>query len=652
MTYDRVIENMYNRGFHFLPIDASDKKPGICEGQMIGVTSATRDKAQIALWIANGLRLGCAGGEIEVESPIRKYLVIIDADVKKENGLKTLEELEKEYGALPKTFTITSPSGGKHFYYLCEKRIGSTSDAFRVKFGQPSGIDIKGRNGYVVCPPSEGYTIDDDRGLATLPVDWAMLLDSTVGSYQSLLKREDTWSLPPSPVIPQFNKLKSVRQALEDFGYEKVSRNYYRHPFGATTNQNVIICSKTGLLAQGGEEVSFHYGAHDKINDRRPHDAFDIYRLLKYDGDMNKAIDCIGRELGVNPDETDQKANYMYWADEVTPMGKLELIDRHIKSQDICILAGFSETYKTFWAMDVCFSLATGLPFLNHFPVRQGGFDTVMVLTESRADFQDRREAWLKYRSEESGEDIDELRKKLNRVLAYFHSYDVQSDESLEKFEKAKHQHMLRTGRKVFRPVLWVIDHFSNNFNGDENSNGSVAPYLRELGKKAYSENVAIMMLHHPPKGGEAKARGASCLINNVPVVYSFERQDKKDRKSPVQVNQEKCSYYNAFESYCLTPHTYDLGLDSSRVVPQSRIGLTLSVDFGSTKQKQTKKEQKKSALLDKLSTEYAMSTEQVAKVMGISPTTAQRQLEFLVEDDRVEMEKTGKKMLWRKLEE
>lgn len=67
--------------------------------------------AQIAAW--------------EAELPGRNYAVVpglsltfVDVDVRDEKGgQQSLDLLELQYGALPKTFTVRTPSGGLHYYF-------------------------------------------------------------------------------------------------------------------------------------------------------------------------------------------------------------------------------------------------------------------------------------------------------------------------------------------------------------------------------------------------------------------------------------------------------------------------------------------------------------------------------------------------------
>lgn len=73
--------------------------------------------------------------------------IVLDVDVKNGNGFESLKGFE-----LPETFTVTTRSGGKHYYF---KR----PDMKEVYTGQHilPNVDVRGDLGYVVCPFFEGY---------------------------------------------------------------------------------------------------------------------------------------------------------------------------------------------------------------------------------------------------------------------------------------------------------------------------------------------------------------------------------------------------------------------------------------------------------------------------------------------------------------
>jgi len=74
-------------------------------------------------------------------------LIVVDIDPRN-GGNGSLEELQKEIGRLPDTVTVLTGGGGKHLYFQTD---------FEVKSGSSilgAGIDIKGKHGFVIAPPS------------------------------------------------------------------------------------------------------------------------------------------------------------------------------------------------------------------------------------------------------------------------------------------------------------------------------------------------------------------------------------------------------------------------------------------------------------------------------------------------------------------
>lgn len=78
-------------------------------------------------------------------------LLVLDVDVghgSGYDGLKTLNELEAEYGKLPQTWVCQTGGGGLHYYFRC------SDPCLTVGANALPGLDFRGRGGYVVCPPS------------------------------------------------------------------------------------------------------------------------------------------------------------------------------------------------------------------------------------------------------------------------------------------------------------------------------------------------------------------------------------------------------------------------------------------------------------------------------------------------------------------
>ncbi len=131
-------------------------------------------------------------------------LLVIDLDTAKNgqpSGAETLAELEQEHGQhLPATWTVGTPSGGRHLYYRQPNRhrlLGNT--AGRVG----PGIDTRGTGGYVVAPPSQlskgTYWVVDDNPPAPLPHWFSKLLTTPARPHSTPRPARRTGRGPRQP---------------------------------------------------------------------------------------------------------------------------------------------------------------------------------------------------------------------------------------------------------------------------------------------------------------------------------------------------------------------------------------------------------------------------------------------------------------------
>lgn len=130
-----------------------------------GLNDATNDTETVAQWWSRwpdamiGVRTGPESG-----------LWVLDVDVDEEkgvNGFPALAELEAAYGALPMTVRSRTPRGGMHYWLRWSE--GVRNSASKVA----PGIDLRGRGGYVIVPPSaradrRSYTWEDPPALFEL----------------------------------------------------------------------------------------------------------------------------------------------------------------------------------------------------------------------------------------------------------------------------------------------------------------------------------------------------------------------------------------------------------------------------------------------------------------------------------------------------
>lgn len=135
-----------------------DKQP-IVEG---GFHSATTDKKVIGGWPwdeANGIAAAIPEGTF-----------VVDID-KQHNGFSTIETLKDAGLSFPATRVHGTQSGGIHRFY---KIPDGHPDDVRLKGKLGPGVDIKvSGKGYIVYPPTYGYSVNSDTDIADAP-DWMM----------------------------------------------------------------------------------------------------------------------------------------------------------------------------------------------------------------------------------------------------------------------------------------------------------------------------------------------------------------------------------------------------------------------------------------------------------------------------------------------
>lgn len=102
---------------------------------------------------------------------------VLDVDPQN-GGMQALNGLVQAYGKLPETYVVRTPSGGLHYYFLLPEDFEPRNAQHgRVAGRLPVGIDVRGRGGQVVAPPSVrpdgSYVLLNDFPLSPAP-EWLL----------------------------------------------------------------------------------------------------------------------------------------------------------------------------------------------------------------------------------------------------------------------------------------------------------------------------------------------------------------------------------------------------------------------------------------------------------------------------------------------
>ena len=167
-----------SRGFHVFPCIPGAKQPAISGN----IEAATTNAAQVEAWWTErpDANIGCVPG--------KSGHFVLDVDVKGD-GFATLEALERQHALLPAGLSISTPSGGAHYWFR-----GEAATTAR-KLGP--GLDTRGAAGYVLLPGSVldtggHYTLVDNDPPPPAPAWLSTALRATERHETTCAPEEDS----------------------------------------------------------------------------------------------------------------------------------------------------------------------------------------------------------------------------------------------------------------------------------------------------------------------------------------------------------------------------------------------------------------------------------------------------------------------------
>jgi hypothetical protein len=184
MSFLESALKLAGEGFHVFPLVPGSKLPAIDDFP----ERATRDPSQIHRWWTDpvmgleqpyniGISTSRYGGPVNRNGDC-EALVVVDIDNKGEkHGDQTIFALELEGKEFPETYTVETPSGGRHLYYRVEHPLRQGTDVLG------SGVDVRSRGGLVVGQGSEvqqGLYVDNGNPVVPAPAWLVVELQDTV----------------------------------------------------------------------------------------------------------------------------------------------------------------------------------------------------------------------------------------------------------------------------------------------------------------------------------------------------------------------------------------------------------------------------------------------------------------------------------------
>lgn len=190
-----------------------------------------------------------------------------------------------------------------------------------------------------------------------------------------------------------------------------------------------------------------------------------------------------------------------------------------IEASTAVALYGPPGAAKSFYALDVACSVATGQPFHGR-EVLAGA--VIYVAGEGFNGIARRIEAWSEHND----------RRPKNLYISN-KSLDLFSPSAAERLEDEIERVVSETG---VTPRLIVVDTLARNFNGDENSATDINQFMNNLDEIRFLWGSTVLVVHHTGKDSTRGMRGSTAIPGAVDAAYEFTR----NRDGAIQVRNEK----------------------------------------------------------------------------------------------------------------
>lgn len=487
------------RGFRVFPLIPDTGNPAIERWPEL----ATTDPAVIANWW--GTLWPDANVGVETTG-----LLVVDVDVKNgKPGPESLDMLRLEHGDLPATYTQRTPSGGQHLVMRAPAGVDLRNSASKLG----PGLDVRSWHGFIVGAGStkagKPYTADDpDAPIANAP-QWLVELCRASGPSATTERQRGE----PAAELDTPASIRRVTEYLSNFAEPAIEGaggdgTAYRtacrvRDLGASESQALAL-----MLERWNERCAPPWDPDDLAVKVRNAYAYAENRAAS----ATAAADFAGapipappaRPAGGEPDifalpaMPQRPPLYFTMARDVHPrFDQRALVQELLDHTAMSVVYGASNSGKTFYAMGLGWSVATGRDFLGR-PVEQRG--VVYVAAEAGRSAEKR---------------IAALRKHSGIADPPFALVPCAVDLLRPNGDTRALIDLIGQAQAAMgRPVgLVIIDTLSRALaGGNENAPDDMGALVRHLDQIRVATGAHVLVVHHSGKNQAAGARGHSLL--------------------------------------------------------------------------------------------------------------------------------------------
>jgi len=178
------------------------------------------------------------------------------------------------------------------------------------------------------------------------------------------------------------------------------------------------------------------------------------------------------------------------------------------------IVAGEPKAFKSIMTLDLAISVASGRPFLNHFPVYHSG--SVLIVQNENSDWimKDRVGKIITHKGLTGDLELEGRRLKGHFAPTLpIHFINQQGFQ----FRDPVHCQVVEKAIQEIEPLLVIFDPLYLMFDGDLNTSKDLSPALTWLLNIKQEYNTAVVLVHHWNKGGlKASPRGGQRMLGST----------------------------------------------------------------------------------------------------------------------------------------
>lgn len=482
-----------------------------------------------AMFKAAGNRLHGIGGRMGAASGI----FAIDADTYKEGDAGAaakayVAKLESQ-GLLPQTRVHATRNGGRHYLFRAEEYPNC----------KPSkGVEVKGEGGYIILPPSPGYTVERE-GLTKAP---AALIDSLraarvaqAATSIDVLKKNvltgddfhDSLTQLAAKLSAAGEPLESVQATLLGLMNASVAANP-KHP--RHDRWEPIMADKSGELSRIVNSGHAKFNSNAKTDGLREA-ATDTIRQM-----AAAMFPAVRSETSLVPlvkaedyGDTFPFGSRGYFGHEQLDVLSEEFIMHPIyHASEVTLISADPKAGKTLVSQTLAMHIAAGLDFDSTLTVAERR-PVLYFALESQTAIRKRLVAWKKRHDPQDTKFVDEKSFPFFTSEESINLLDEQNRANLVEKIKAADSWWRKRGEKELGVI--VIDTLTKAMpGGDQNSVEDTSAVFDIIAKvKDAGIKAAVVIIHHNTKNG-GNPRGSSNIQAEPDTLLTLSKNQETDQ--------------------------------------------------------------------------------------------------------------------------